>query len=70
LPITDVGLKEIGKLKNLTDLHIGNTKVTDDGLKEIYELRNLTSLRIKMTRISDAGVKELKRSLPNLKIER
>ena len=38
---TDVGLKELAPLKNLTSLDLAGTQVTDVGLKELAPLKNL-----------------------------
>ena len=57
--ITDVGLKEVAKLENLTYLHLYQSLVTDKGLKEISTLRNLFHLGLTSTRITDAGLKEM-----------
>lgn len=68
--MSDVGLKEIARLKNLTSLGLGGTKVTDVGLKELATLNNLTTLDLSNTKVTDAGVKELQKALPDCKISR
>ena len=58
--ITDVGLKEVAKLKNLDRLYLNaETQITDAGLKEIAEMQNLTWLGLHDTKITDAGLKEV-----------
>jgi len=57
--ITDAGLKEVTKLKNLTHLNLESTKITDAGLKEVAKLQNLTELYLHNTKITDAGLKEV-----------
>ena len=57
--ITDVGLKEAAKLKNLYWLSLGDTKITDAGLKELAKLQQLGWLYLSDTKITDAGLKEV-----------
>ena len=52
LTVTDVGLKEVAKLKNLTTLKLRHTDVTDKGLKELAALKNLEKLDLSLTRIT------------------
>ncbi|MGL4553566.1 MAG: hypothetical protein ACRC33_20585 [Gemmataceae bacterium] len=68
--VTDVGLKELAALKNLTTLCLWCTEVTDVGLKELAALKKLTSLGLINTKVTDAGVKELQKALPKCKIEK
>ena len=42
--VNDKGLQELGKLKQLTTVILGNTRITDAGLKELARLENLTTL--------------------------
>ena len=46
IPITDQGLKEIGKLENLKNLFLTKAKMTDAGLKELGKLEKLQHLNI------------------------
>ena len=64
--MTDVGLKEIAALKNLTALDLSYTKVTDAGLKEITALKNLALLNLTSTRVTFAGLKDIGGALKNL----
>jgi uncharacterized membrane protein len=64
--ITDKTLAEVGKLTNLTRLHLEQTKITDGGLKELSTLKNLEYLNLIGTKITDTGIKQLA-SLKNLK---
>jgi len=57
--ISDVGLKELPKLKNLAYLNLTGTKITDAGLKEIAKCRSLKRLNLWHTQITDAGLEEL-----------
>ena len=64
--ITDAGLSNLPKFKELRRLYLDNTKVTDKALASIAKLPNLEYLNLYGTEISDAGVDQLK-SLKNLK---
>ena len=63
--ITDVGLKEVAKLKNLTGLDLQSTSITDVGLKDVAKLKKLTLLNLNSvlspenSRITDTGIKEV-----------
>jgi internalin A len=57
--VTDAGLKELAKLKNLTTLHLAGTEFTDDWLKELAKFKDLTALDLSGTKVTDAGLKEL-----------
>lgn len=59
IPPTDATLKEVGKLENFTNLHLGSTQITDTGLKEVAKLKKLEELRLGSTRITDAGLNEV-----------
>ena len=58
-PVTDVGLKELAALRNLTTLYLGETVVTDVGMKELAGLGKLTTLNLSRTRVTDRGAQEL-----------
>ena len=68
--ISNAGLKELSRLKDLTVLNLAETSIGDSGLKEIRELKNLTTLDLDTTQITDAGLKEIKglKSLTTLKL--
>src|SRR5580698_3604818 len=53
--ISDVGLKQIGTLKNLSGLALSNTAITNAGLKELKNLNNLSELYLGNTMVTDAG---------------
>ena len=57
--ITNQGLETVGKLTNLTKLHLENTDITDDGLSQLSQLNNLEYLNIYGTSVTDAGLKHL-----------
>lgn len=68
--ITDGGLKELAKLKNLNKLHLEYTGVTDAGLNDLKNLQYLEYLNLVGTKITDAGLKILaaSKSLKNVYI--
>ena len=57
--VTDAGLKEVAKLKQLKGLYLEGTEITDAGLKEISKLKQLNFLALNLTQITDAGLKEV-----------
>ncbi|WP_020473967.1 leucine-rich repeat domain-containing protein [Zavarzinella formosa] len=57
--ISDDGLKQIGELKQLTELVMMSFRFTDDGLKYLASLNQLTSLSVSSPRITDKGLKHL-----------
>jgi internalin A len=63
--VTDMGMKELKDLKNLSALYLTSTKVADAGLKDLQGLKNLSTLSLVNTKVTDAGLKELK-DLKNL----
>lgn len=64
--LSDNGLTEVGKLKNLTRLRAEKTAVTDAGLANLQELTYLESLNLYGTSITDEGLAHLA-NLPNLR---
>ncbi len=64
---TDKALANFGSFKNLTRLHLEQTKITDEGLSYLKELSYLEYLNLYGTAVSDkgiiglAGLKNLKR---------
>ena len=57
--ITDEGLKELPKLKQLTYLRLFSTQITDASLKELAKRQQLTAIDLGSTQITDTGLKEL-----------
>jgi hypothetical protein len=57
--ITDRGLKGVGKLRNLTILHLGGTHISNAGVKNLAQLVNLRELSLMGTDITDDGLKHL-----------
>ena len=66
--ITDVGLKEVAKLKRLEQLFLNYTKITDVGLKEIAKMQQLKALDLGDTQVTKAGVAELQKALPKCSV--
>jgi uncharacterized membrane protein len=64
--VSDAGLKEIGKLQNLTRLSLEHTTVSDAGLEALKGLSNLQYLNLFDTKVSDKGLQALA-SLKNLR---
>ena len=62
--ITDEGLKEVGKLPQLSWLYLYKTKVSDAGLKEVAKMKQLKVLGLVDNKITKAGVAQLKKALP------
>jgi hypothetical protein len=60
LDITEAGMKEIGKAKNLKTLGMGGSKFSDMNFKHIKDLSSLERLDIGVSQVTDAGLKELK----------
>lgn len=68
-PITDTGLSNISKLRNLRDLDMVNCdKVTDEGLLKLKKCRRLRKLSVDDKSLSYMGVARLQGQLPRLKI--
>ena len=57
--LTDEGLKELPKLKQLTYLRLFSTQITDASLKELAKRQQLTAIDLGSTQITDTGLKEL-----------
>ena len=66
--VTDEGLKEVTKLKNLERLDLNYTRITDAGLQDLGELKNLSTLTLYGTFATEAAMSELGNTLPNCSI--
>jgi len=66
--VTDKGIAELAKFKNLKSLKLNGTAVTDQGLAALSGLENLESLNLYNTAITDAGLKSLQGKSKLLKV--
>jgi hypothetical protein len=68
--VTDAGLEHLSGLTRLRRLYLFKTSVTDAGLAHLKGLTGLTDLHLGYTAVTDRGVDDLRRSLPDVKVER
>jgi RNA polymerase sigma factor (sigma-70 family) len=68
--VTDVDLREVGKVKGLRVLHLTGGAVTDAGLGELRALPDLDRLLLWRTRVTDKGVAEVRKVRPTLAVTR
>lgn len=68
--MTDTGVKELARFKNLTSLNLWYTEVTDAGVRELASLKNLTKINLIGTKATNAGVKEIQKALPKCEISK
>lgn len=59
--ISDVGLKSLEKLTELTNLNLWDTHVTDAGMKYLGKLIQLKDLRLTSSLVTDVGMKNLEK---------
>lgn len=57
--ITDAGMKEISKLKNLNRIHLEYTSISDKGVKELTNLPYLEYVNLIGTKVGDEGLKDI-----------
>ncbi|MGL9731504.1 MAG: hypothetical protein ACR5KX_01560 [Wolbachia sp.] len=67
--ISDQNVKELVKLKNLTELNLPSNEITNESVKEFAKLPNLTPLDLSYNEITDEDIKKLQNKLPNCRIE-
>lgn len=68
--VSDKGLVEIGKLKQLTWLSVQHCPdVTDEGIKELGSLTKLKSLYLNGTKATKQGIAKLRMAIPDCEIE-
>ncbi len=65
--VTDVGLRHVSKLRNLTSLTVSKASITDKGLEELVVLKNLRRLDLTGLPITDFGALHLV-ELKNLRL--
>ncbi|NRB41396.1 MAG: hypothetical protein HRU20_23475 [Pseudomonadales bacterium] len=63
--VTNLGLEEVAKLKNLRSLNLVSTQVDDDGMYFLKHATNLESLNLNFTRVDGQGLLHLA-ELPKL----
>jgi len=68
--VSDEGLAAVENLEKLQSLNLFSTSITDAGLSHLTHLKNLHRLYLAETKVTDAGVDNLKKSLPDVKINR
>ena len=68
--VTDEGLGHLKGLAALTYLNLYNTAVTDAGVSQLSGLKSLKRLYLWQTKVTDAGVTGLKKTLPELYVNR
>lgn len=57
--ITDAGMQQIARMKQLMLLNIENTNVGDAGIEHIAEMPTLGDMRLRGTRITNVGIRRL-----------
>lgn len=67
--LTDEGLEEVAKLKNLSKLSLQVNDITDTGLKEVAKLTQLERVQLYETNVTEEGVADLQKALPDCKID-
>ena len=68
--ITDAGMSEIPRLKQLRFLHLIHVPITDAGLKPLHEMTWLESFYLDGGKVTDEGLSELIKKLPELHFHR
>lgn len=63
--ISDRGIAEIAKHRNLQDLFLSYTSLTDEGLAKIQSIKSLKRVWLEGTKITDAGMEGF-RQIPNI----
>lgn len=63
--ITDTGIAEIAKHRNLQSLFLSYTALTDEGLKKVQGIKSLKRVWMEGTKITDAGMEGF-RQIPNV----
>lgn len=68
--VTDDKLAVLKSFPKLRRLDLSKTPITDAGLTHLKGLTNLALLDLTGTKVTNAGVQELKKSLPNVSVQR
>jgi hypothetical protein len=76
--VTDAGLAQLGQLRSLQRLYLGDWVsypddpderiITDAGLKHLYSLSNLRLVYLKHTLVTREGIAHLQKALPTTEI--
>lgn len=69
LAITDAGLKNIARMKELEHVMVCGAPITDVGLMHLASLPSLELVRLRNTSVTPKGIEQLKRALPSCKVE-
>jgi Leucine-rich repeat (LRR) protein len=64
------GLRVVASFENLRSLDLLNTKVTDAAIRELSACKKLQHLDIRNCPVSPSTIAELRKSLPDLRVER
>ena len=67
--LTDAGLEDVAKVKNLSKLSLQVNDITDTGLKEVAKLTQLERVQLYETNVTEEGVADLQKALPDCKID-
>jgi YHS domain-containing protein/uncharacterized protein YdcH (DUF465 family) len=68
--VSDDGVAHLKGLTNLTYLNLVNTAVSDKGVGQLSGLKSLRKLYLWQSKVTDAGAAGLKKSLPELYVNR
>ncbi len=66
-PITDAGLRSLGKSTTLQELYLDDTKITDEGFALVKDFPNLEVVAVSGTQVTSAGLVHVKQ-LKNLRV--
>ncbi len=69
-PVTDGGLRWLGRFRGLQGLLLRDTAVSDEGLEHLSGMSKLQTLDLTGTRVTDAGVRRFQQELPKVKVTR
>lgn len=69
MAITDAGLKNIARMKELEHVMVCGAPITDVGLMHLASLPSLELVRLRNTSVTPEGIEQLKRALPSCKVE-
>ena len=68
--ITDMGLRHLEGMANLTSVDLQDTQITDEGLASLKTIPKLKQIYIHGSKVTPEGDRALKAQLPQLAIER